>query len=88
MTMRGTTFSDLAGEAPLRIWDGVRARAVHGDRITLSVVGPTPAASSPSTDTTGARSGRATGQLFAEAERRFGFGSSRPRGSPGRSFPP
>jgi quercetin dioxygenase-like cupin family protein len=31
-------FRDLGAEAPLRIWDGVRARAVHGERITLSVV--------------------------------------------------
>jgi quercetin dioxygenase-like cupin family protein len=37
--MRATSpFGDLGGEAPLRIWDGVRARAVHGERITLSVV--------------------------------------------------
>jgi quercetin dioxygenase-like cupin family protein len=33
-----SAFAELADEAPLRIWNGVRARAVHGERITLSVV--------------------------------------------------
>ena len=36
--MSDSAFAELAAEAPLRIWDGVRARAVHGDRITLSIV--------------------------------------------------
>jgi quercetin dioxygenase-like cupin family protein len=33
-----SAFDDLAGLRPLAIWDGVVARAVHGERITLAVV--------------------------------------------------
>lgn len=36
--MGESAFAELNADAPLRIWDGVRARAVHGERITLSVV--------------------------------------------------
>jgi quercetin dioxygenase-like cupin family protein len=32
------TFDQLAAIAPLRIWDGVIARAVAGERLTLAVV--------------------------------------------------
>lgn len=31
-------FDELSGIAPLRIWDGVAARAVEGERVTLAVV--------------------------------------------------
>jgi quercetin dioxygenase-like cupin family protein len=31
-------LDDLASIAPQRIWEGVDARAVHGDRITMAVV--------------------------------------------------
>jgi hypothetical protein len=33
-----SAFADFATETPLRIWDGVVGRAVHGQRVTLSVV--------------------------------------------------
>jgi len=33
-----SAFDDLAAMAPLRIWDGVAARAVHGRETTLAVV--------------------------------------------------
>jgi quercetin dioxygenase-like cupin family protein len=33
-----SVFADFATETPLRIWDGVVGRAVHGERVTLSVV--------------------------------------------------
>lgn len=33
-----SAFDDLAGMQPLRIWDGVAARAVEGDRSALAVV--------------------------------------------------
>ena len=33
-----SAFDDLGGMEPLRIWDGVAARAVEGDRSSLAVV--------------------------------------------------
>ena len=33
-----SAFDDLAGMAPLRIWNGVAARAVEGERSSLAVV--------------------------------------------------
>jgi quercetin dioxygenase-like cupin family protein len=33
-----SAFDDLATLRPLAIWDGVLARAVHGERLTLAVV--------------------------------------------------
>jgi quercetin dioxygenase-like cupin family protein len=33
-----SAFDDLAGMEPLRIWDGVAARAVEGERSSLAVV--------------------------------------------------
>jgi quercetin dioxygenase-like cupin family protein len=33
-----TAFDDVAALAPQQIWHGVLGRAVHGDRVTLSVV--------------------------------------------------
>jgi quercetin dioxygenase-like cupin family protein len=33
-----SAFGDLAAIGPQEIWDGLRARAVHGERITLAVV--------------------------------------------------
>ncbi len=33
-----STFEDLAGMEPLRIWDGVAARAVEGERSSFAVV--------------------------------------------------
>jgi quercetin dioxygenase-like cupin family protein len=33
-----TTFNELAAIAPQRIWEGVTARPVHGDRVTLSLI--------------------------------------------------
>jgi quercetin dioxygenase-like cupin family protein len=33
-----SAFDDLAALRPLGIWDGVVARAIHGDRVTLAVV--------------------------------------------------
>ena len=33
-----SAFDDLAGIGPLPIWDGIVARAVSGERITLAVV--------------------------------------------------
>ncbi len=33
-----SAFGDLAGIGPQRIWAGVAARAVHGDRVTFSVI--------------------------------------------------
>jgi len=33
-----TAFDEVAGLPPLPIWDGVVARAVEGERVTLSVV--------------------------------------------------
>jgi quercetin dioxygenase-like cupin family protein len=33
-----SAFDDLAGLRPLVIWNGILARAVHGERITLAVV--------------------------------------------------
>lgn len=33
-----SAFEDLAGMEPLRIWDGVAARAVEGERSSLAVV--------------------------------------------------
>jgi quercetin dioxygenase-like cupin family protein len=33
-----TAFDDLAALGPLPIWDGIAARAVAGERITLAVV--------------------------------------------------
>lgn len=35
---RMTNLTDLSTIAPLQVWDGVRARRVQGDRITLAVV--------------------------------------------------
>jgi quercetin dioxygenase-like cupin family protein len=40
-------FDDLARIAPLRIWDGVRARSVEGERITMAVVELDPGAVVP-----------------------------------------
>jgi quercetin dioxygenase-like cupin family protein len=31
-------FDDVEGVAPQRIWDGIAARTVHGERITMAVV--------------------------------------------------
>ena len=33
-----TNLTDLSTIAPIQVWDGVRARRVQGDRITLAVV--------------------------------------------------
>jgi quercetin dioxygenase-like cupin family protein len=33
-----SAFDDVAGIAPQQIWDGIAARVVHGERITLGVV--------------------------------------------------
>lgn len=33
-----SAFDDLAAMAPLRIWEGVAARAVHGEESTVAVV--------------------------------------------------
>jgi quercetin dioxygenase-like cupin family protein len=33
-----SAFADLAELAPLQIWDGVLGRAVHGERVTFTVV--------------------------------------------------
>lgn len=33
-----SAFDDLAAIAPLRIWDGVAARAVHGAESTMAIV--------------------------------------------------
>jgi quercetin dioxygenase-like cupin family protein len=33
-----SAFADLVTEVPLKIWDGVLGRAVHGDRLTLSLI--------------------------------------------------
>jgi quercetin dioxygenase-like cupin family protein len=33
-----SAFGDVSVMGPLRIWDGVAARAVHGDQSTLAVV--------------------------------------------------
>ena len=33
-----SAFSDLQGLAPLAIWDGVAARAVTGERLSLAIV--------------------------------------------------
>ena len=33
-----SAFDDLAGIGPLPIWDGIAARAVSGERITLAVI--------------------------------------------------
>jgi quercetin dioxygenase-like cupin family protein len=33
-----SAFSDFLTGTPLKIWDGVIARAVHGERVTFSVV--------------------------------------------------
>ena len=33
-----SAFDDLAGMEPLRIWDGVAARAVEGEQLSLAVV--------------------------------------------------
>ena len=33
-----SVFADIATIAPLRIWDGVLGRVVHGERVTLSVI--------------------------------------------------
>jgi quercetin dioxygenase-like cupin family protein len=33
-----TTFDDLAGIGPQPVWDGVSARAVNGERMTMAVV--------------------------------------------------
>jgi quercetin dioxygenase-like cupin family protein len=33
-----SAFDDLESMEPLRIWDGVAARAVHGDETTMAVV--------------------------------------------------
>ncbi len=33
-----SAFADVAALAPLRIWEGVGGRVVHGERVTLAVV--------------------------------------------------
>jgi quercetin dioxygenase-like cupin family protein len=33
-----SAFADLGTTAPQRVWDGVLARTVHGDRVTLTLV--------------------------------------------------
>lgn len=33
-----SAFDDLRGMMPQRIWEGVAARAVHGERVSLAVV--------------------------------------------------
>ena len=33
-----TNLADLADIPPIQVWDGVRARRVQGDRVTLAVV--------------------------------------------------
>lgn len=33
-----SAFGDLAGAAPLPIWDGIAARAVEGERATLAAI--------------------------------------------------
>ena len=33
-----SAFADIGALSPQQIWDGVRGRAVHGERLTLSVV--------------------------------------------------
>jgi quercetin dioxygenase-like cupin family protein len=33
-----TVFADLASIPPQQIWEGIAARSVHGERITMSVV--------------------------------------------------
>src|SRR5436309_9010802 len=33
-----SAFADMGGQQPLRIWDGVSARAVEGERLTIAVV--------------------------------------------------
>ena len=33
-----TTLADLADIAPIQIWEGIRARRVEGDQVTLAVV--------------------------------------------------
>jgi quercetin dioxygenase-like cupin family protein len=42
-----SAFGDLAACEPLRIWDGVAARAVTGERVTLSIVELDPGAVIP-----------------------------------------
>ncbi|HSK17316.1 MAG TPA: cupin domain-containing protein [Gaiellaceae bacterium] len=33
-----SAFDDVRGMEPLRIWDGVAARAVHGDKGTMAII--------------------------------------------------
>ncbi|MGH2979176.1 MAG: cupin domain-containing protein [Solirubrobacterales bacterium] len=42
-----SAFDDLAAIRPQAIWDGLLARAVHGERITLAVVELAPEADLP-----------------------------------------
>ena len=42
-----TAFHDLASIAPQQLWSGYRARAVHGERLTLAVVEIEPGAELP-----------------------------------------
>ena len=42
-----TNLTDLSSLAPIRVWDGVRARRVQGDRITLAIVELDPGAVVP-----------------------------------------
>ena len=36
--MSDETFIDIGAVAPQQIWDGVVARAVHGERVTLALI--------------------------------------------------
>jgi quercetin dioxygenase-like cupin family protein len=42
-----SAFDDLAAIPPQAIWDGLLARAVHGERVTLAVVELAPEATLP-----------------------------------------
>ena len=44
-----SAFADIEAIGPLRVWDDVVAREVHGEQSTLAVVELGPGASSPST---------------------------------------
>lgn len=33
-----SAFDELSALTPIRVWDGILARAVHGERVTLAVV--------------------------------------------------
>ena len=40
-----SAFDDVRSIVPRRVWDGITARAVHGERLTLAVVELEPGAS-------------------------------------------